>query len=138
MILGKQSTLNDLQMMQTDLEAKIEVAKQIKANAVAGSEVVPFPVPTDSGKNYSDFAAPALTVTQLRDGSDLFPGGATGAVKTVVIKSEADFAAILCIEDALTPRAWIRGVSIGTVGNAVELLTSANTIVDANGFLKTA
>ena len=130
LVVGKQSNLNDLSDLKTDLEAKIEEAKLIKVGEVSQIEggVITGGSIYDHRPKGIYYSTEGDSMLEVGGGMTLEMGGASeeSGVKIHV--------------------RWAGEVSVFTKfynGQSIEkaemsLLTSKNTITDSNGFIKAA
>lgn len=130
MIIGKQSTLNDLGDLKTDLETKIEDAKKININEVSQIE---SGVITDSinvrRPNGMYFVSGEAT------GIPLAPAVYGWQTVTNFLDQSSAWHSVFCSANNDIVSSILHG---STVVFSATYLTTKNTITDANGFIKAA
>lgn len=137
MIIGKQSNLNDLQELKTHLETKITAAAAIKA--MYASEIGSGNLETgdlyDRRPNGIYHFNNAMTAN-----GQAFLNGMTVEKNGMLLAMEPPFSSTYSVAMAVQ---WEGEVKFlinkgGSPSAAVSVLTSRNTIKDANGFIKAA
>lgn len=137
MKIGKQSTLNDLSDLKTDLEAQIEEVKAIKVGEVSQIEEGEI----TSGSIFDERPSGVYHVTQSVDDKPLTDTG-FGMLMHLDYNpnyggtDSQDYSAGFYV-------GWGCHMSVitrerGTEKRSALVLTTMNTITDANGFIKAA
>lgn len=131
MIIGKQSTLNDLGDLKKDLEAKIADAKNINVGAVSQIQTGDIV----SGSVFDDRPTGVYRVHSTAD-RGAFSG--TGTVFSMRHNTDERFANYLYV--SWSGKAYVGVKNIGNTGDnfVTEILTKSSTITDSNGFIKAA